>query len=416
MRKFTYIDLFAGCGGLSEGFMQSGQFSGLAHVEWELPMVQTLRARLQETWEENADNALKKVIHFDIQKTDELLYGLWGEETKQIYGQTNHLMIQNHGLVNLIQNHPIDLIIGGPPCQAYSIAGRAQCRDGMKNDYRNYLFESFVKVVSHFQPKIFLFENVPGILSAKPGNTFVIERIFKAFKDIGYSIYPPNEIKNAAYSSEQFGVPQKRNRIIIIGVKDSEQFNLKEIYHYIDMQLSNEAPPTLKDTIAHLPKLFPLKEPIEKPGQRQSHQLNGNISHHKPRYHNQKDIYVFQQWVKNNMNTYPLAEKINFYNEIRGKISKHTKYRSLDWNKPSPTIVAHLKKDGLMFIHPDASQARSLTVKEAALLQSFPDDFRFIGSMGYCYQMIGNAVPPLMAKHIAIGIANFLNQKNKESK
>jgi DNA (cytosine-5)-methyltransferase 1 len=103
-----------------------------------------------------------------------------------------------------------------------------------------------------------------------------------------------------------------------------------------------------------------------------------------------------------------MVDKISFYNDLMGKNSNHAKYRNLEWDKPSPTIVAHLYKDGLMFIHPDEKQARSITIKEAALLQSFPDDYEFIGSNGDCYKMIGNAVPPEMAKNIALGIVKCL--------
>ena len=112
------------------------------------------------------------------------------------------------------------------------------------------------------------------------------------------------------------------------------------------------------------------------------------------------------------MNKSKTIEKIAFYNDIIGKDSKHAKYRNLEWNKPSPTIVAHLHKDCLMFIHPDPHQARSITVKEAALLQSFPDDYEFIGGQGNCYKMIGNAVPVKMAKNIAIGIHKYYKQLN----
>ena len=112
------------------------------------------------------------------------------------------------------------------------------------------------------------------------------------------------------------------------------------------------------------------------------------------------------------MNKKPIKEKIGFYNQLMNKKSKHAKYRNLEWSKPSPTIVAHLYKDGLMFIHPDEKQARSITVREAALLQSFPNDFEFLGSNGFCYKMIGNAVPPKMAESIANGIVEYL--KNKE--
>ena len=97
--------------------------------------------------------------------------------------------------------------------------------------------------------------------------------------------------------------------------------------------------------------------------------------------------------------------------EVCFKDSNHNKYRSLEWNKPSPTIVSHLYKDGLMFIHPDAEQARSITIKEAALLQTFPDDFEFVGSSAYCFKMIGNAVPVLFAKNIALALADVLEEE-----
>ena len=99
--------------------------------------------------------------------------------------------------------------------------------------------------------------------------------------------------------------------------------------------------------------------------------------------------------------------EIKFYTKMTGKTSKHNKYRNLEWDKPSPTIVAHLYKDGLMFIHPDAKQSRSITIREAASLQSFDDDYEFSGKMGVDYKMIGNAVPPLMAKKIAEVLKSF---------
>lgn len=412
MSKYTFIDLFAGCGGLSEGFMQTGKFEGLAHVEWEIPMVNTLRNRLKTKWTHTEEDAENNVIHFDIQKTEELINGNWTEETKSIYSKTNSEFVANNGLKGLVGNQKVNLIIGGPPCQAYSIAGRAQDKNSMKDDYRNYLFESFVQVVNEFQPDIFVFENVPGLLSACPGDVPVTERIYKAFHEIGYDIRDPKMLKKAIYTASELGVPQKRNRVIIIGVRSDRNICLEEIYKNIDANKNKTNTKTVNDAISHLPKLMPIGNAQKKDGKNISHILNGKkkIRFHEPRFHNNRDVNIFKNWVKNDMNRKPMADRIGFYNELMGKNSNHAKYRNLEWDKPSPTIVAHLYKDGLMFIHPDEDQGRSITVKEAALLQSFPDDYEFIGSNGYCYKMIGNAVPPTMAKNIAKGIIKTLEK------
>jgi DNA (cytosine-5)-methyltransferase 1 len=408
--KLTFIDLFAGCGGLSEGFLMSNKFKGLAHVEWELPMVKTLRYRLENKWQHSTEESLKRVVHFDIQKTEELINGNWTSDSKKEYGNSNHNLITQVGLKGLIGEQSVDLIIGGPPCQAYSIAGRAQDKNSMKHDYRNYLFESFVKVVEAFSPKCFVFENVPGLLSACPGDISVPQRIYDAFKNIGYVILKPEELKEAIYSSDKFGVPQSRKRVIIIGVKLGEENKLSQVYQRLN-SLSNQGNPTVtvKDTIGHLPALKPLHNFSIKDQNSISHAFGENsvkIKHHEPRFHNERDIEIFKNWILQNMNLKKTDEKTAFYFKNTGKKSNHNKYRNLDWDKPSPTIVAHLSKDGLMFIHPDAEQARSITLKEAALLQSFPDDYEFIGNLGVCYKMVGNAVPPKMAKEIAKIISN----------
>jgi DNA (cytosine-5)-methyltransferase 1 len=416
--KLTFIDLFAGCGGLSEGFLSSERFEALAHVEWELPMVNTLRSRLRSKWKHSEDDSIKRVVHFDIQKTQELINGNWSDESIQNYAKNNHEFIINYGLNGLIENRKVDLIIGGPPCQAYSIAGRAQDKNSMKDDYRNYLFESFVKVVDAFKPKVFVFENVPGLLSASPGNIPVTKRIYEAFKAIGYEIRTPDGLNKSIYTASDFGVPQKRNRVIIIGVKKKSGLDLEELYNQINHFKGKINSVSVKDSIKHLPELIPLTEKKKQNGKNISHsQLSKSvIKYHEPRYHNERDIAIFKKWVTNNMNKKPMLEKIDFYNNLMGKKSNHAKYRNLEWEKPSPTIVAHLYKDGLMFIHPDPNQARSITIKEASLLQSFPDDYEFVGSSGDCFKMIGNAVPPEMAKYIALGIAKYIEKVNDEKK
>lgn len=412
-KKFTFIDLFAGCGGLSEGFLQTGKFEGIAHVEWESPMVNTLRQRLIDKWKHTEDDAKKRVIKFDVQKTEELIYGNWSEETRKIYAKENHSEVIEGGLEALVNCHPVDLIIGGPPCQAYSIAGRAQSPTGMKDDYRNYLFESFVKIVDHFKPKAFVFENVPGLLSACPGGTPVRERIYEAFKTIGYDIRTPDALKNSVYCAEDFDVPQKRNRIIIIGTQHDSNFDTEEFYKSLNAHKSKSSHKTVRDAIGNMPKLTP-KTKIEKIGRNHiSHeQLDGEIIDlHIPRYHGERDQRLFEEWLANDMNKFSQIEKKKFYTKITGHTSNHVKYRNIEWDKPSPTVVAHLHKDGYMFIHPDIEQLRSITIREAALLQTFPLDYKFVASNPYCYKMIGNAVPVLFAKGIAEAMYDILISK-----
>ena len=413
MKKYTAIDLFAGAGGLSEGFLQSNRFKFLAHVEWEMPMVETLRNNLVKRWNYTQEEAEKAVIRFDIQKTKELLSGGWSNELKDKYGKCNNKLIIEKGMDGLIQNKTVDVIIGGPPCQAYSLAGRAQDPNSMKDDYRNYLFESFVKVVKHYKPKVFVFENVPGILSAKPGDKFVIDRIYEAVKEIGYTIRSPKDLKKSIYSSVDFQVPQDRNRVIIFGVRDDYQKNVEDFYTALTELKSTKPYKTVKDAIGNLPKFKPLDKSYKFGKANVSHKAIGenNIKQHEARYHNLRDIQIFKEWISNNMNYCSNNEKLLFYKKVTGKDTNHNKYRNLEWDKPSPTIVSHLYKDGLMFIHPDINQLRSITIREAALLQTFPMDFEFIGSNAYCYKMIGNAVPVEFAKNIANAVINVFDNE-----
>lgn len=410
-KKYTGIDLFAGAGGLSEGFLQAEKFEFIAHVEWEKPMIDTLRHNLINRWGYSDEEAKKRVIQFDIQKTNELLNGKWTSETLKEYKNNNSKLIIEKGIDGLVDSRKVDIIIGGPPCQAYSLAGRAQDPNSMKFDYRNYLFESFVKVVNHYRPKLFVFENVPGILSASPGDKLVIERIYEAFDNIGYEIRKPVDMKKSIYSSEDFEVPQDRRRVIIIGVEKDSNYNVEEFYSSLD-SLKSKKKKTVRDAIGNMPKFKPLDRPYKDGRRNVSHELIGNneISLHKARYNNLRDMNVFKVWINNSMNNASNVEKLEFYKNVTGKSTNHNKYRNLEWDKPSPTIVSHLYKDGLMFIHPDVNQMRSITIREAALLQSFPLDYEFLGSDSYCYKMIGNAVPVDFARKIAEAIIKVLEK------
>ncbi len=412
--KYTYIDLFAGCGGLSEGFLSTGHYEGLAHVEWEKPMVDTLRNRLIQKWGETEEKAKEKVVLFDIQMTDELINGHWSDITLQHYGINNSNTVKEGGLKALVGNRHVNLIIGGPPCQAYSIHGRATDKNSMKNDYRNYLFESFCKVVDAFRPEIFVFENVAGLLSAKPGGKPVKNRIFESFTRIGYDIRTPEEMSLALYDAEKFEVPQHRPRVIIVGIRKDTDFKLNDFYKSIESQSHPEIRLTVKDAIGNLPKLYPLVEPIKEGRVTRSHMRckSQSITQHEARNHGKREQEIFAEWVSKKMNHISHQAMIDYYYNKTGHKTLYQKYKSLEWDKPSHTIVAHLSKDGYMFIHPDAKQKRSITIREAACLMTFPMDFQFLGNNAYNYKMIGNAVPVNFAKAIANGIFNELNKKD----
>ena len=219
-----------------------------------------------------------------------------------------------------------------------------------------------------------------------------------------------NDMKKSIYSAADFMVPQERRRVIIIGVEKKSNHSVEEFYQSLDSMKSHEPKRTVRDAIGNMPKFKPLDKPYKEGNRNISHEQIGNeiISLHKARYNNLRDINVFKVWIEKSMNNASTQEKLEFYHKVTGKTSNHNKYRSLEWDKPSPTIVSHLYKDGLMFIHPDVKQLRSITIREAALLQSFPMDFEFIGSDAYCFKMIGNAVPVLFAKNIALSINKIL--------
>lgn len=395
------IDLFAGCGGLTEGFKQSGHYNTIACVEWDEPACDTLRYNLSQKW--NYHDAERRVIRFDIQRTDELLQG-WCDEK---YGVSA-------GLDSLVKEYggTVDLIIGGPPCQAYSVAGRIRDKDGMRNDYRNFLYENYIEIVKHYEPKAFVFENVPGILSARPGDgkEHIIDIIKTKFNEAGYVIL--DNLTDAIINFTEYGVPQKRSRIIILALRRESFENPEHILHkfYYEVLPSRkcEKVKTVRDTIADLPALLPLDAPVKMNGKTYSHTLpdkDCKIPNHIPRFSSKRDMSIFRlltEDIESERFQYISADVLKqLYTQMTGKKSNVHKYHVIRWDEPSNTIPAHLYKDGLRHIHPDSRQLRTLTVREAARLQTFPDDFEFITDTALDYKMIGNAVPPLFAKILA---------------
>ena len=402
MAKIKTIDLFAGCGGLTEGFAQTGLYETQACVEWESAQCQNLTKRLLEKWK--VEDAKQRVIRFDIQRTDELLKGFSDSE----YGESV-------GLDALVFGN-LDLVIGGPPCQAYSIAGRIRDENGMKNDYRNYLFESYLKVVGHFQPKAFVFENVPGLLSAKPEDTPIVDLIQKQFSDAGYVIL--SDLRKAVVDVAEFGVAQKRKRVMILGLSRKEygenaEALLDKFYQQVLPSYKEGHAITLRDAIGDLPGLYPTEEVTMIDGRKTAHSLaDSPIKNHISRFQNARDIQLFAMLAKDiesgEEKYLSIDARKDLYTQYTGKTSNIHKYNVLRWDEPSTTIPAHLCKDGLRHIHPDSKQARTITVREAARIQSFPDDYEFIGAMTDQFRMIGNAVPPEFARRLALAIDELL--------
>lgn len=407
MRKYKMIDLFAGCGGLEDGFLQTGNYEDIAAVEWLRPQVNTLINRLETKW--GISDAKERVMHFDIQREKELFEG-WNDSE---FGKSKGLDYY----VNQVGG--IDIIIGGPPCQAYSVAGRVRDENGMKDDYRNYLFEHYLSVVDRYRPKVFVFENVPGILSAAPDGTPITSLITKSFEKIGYTII--ENLKEAKINASDYSVPQNRERIIIVGIDHRRSKNPEK---YLDVFYKELLPMqkgtqkiTVKEAIGDLPKCKPYFDE-EHHKKRKSHETpECSLTWHKPRYHNMRDMDTFRilaEDIESGRREYDSKKISELYEKKVGSKSPIHRYHVLESNLPSTTIIAHLYKDGNRFIHYDSEQCRSITVREAARLQSFEDDFEFVGTQGNAYQMIGNAVPPNLAKAVGFAIAKMLEMMEGE--
>jgi len=403
--RFNTIDLFAGCGGLTDGFEKSGKFRSLGCVEWEREPCRTLATRFREKYGyKNTDDI---IVRFDIQRTEELFLG-WSDDPE--YGT-------HKGLDKLVGEQNVDIVIGGPPCQAYSVAGRIRDSKGMHDDYRNFLFESYVKVVDRYRPKVFIFENVQGLLSARPGGISIVERITLAFKEIGYSI--TSDLKNEALvNCVDFGIPQNRKRLIIIGIDDKQVKGESEIAirnFYNELRASKKDKiSTVSDVLKGLPSFVSQEQVIARDGKKTRHFGDFTISNHFPRLHSLRDVNTFRllaEDIISGKNQYVKADALKeLYFQLTGKQSNIHKYHVLQWDKPSNTIPAHLYKDGLRHIHPDPSQARSITVREAARIQTFDDDYHFLGSMTDQFKMVGNAVPPKLSLIIAEVLIDFLKK------
>jgi DNA (cytosine-5)-methyltransferase 1 len=301
----------------------------------------------------------------------------------------------------------VDLIIGGPPCQAYSVVGRA--RKDMESDPRNHLYKHYVKFLEKYKPKMFVFENVPGILSAKNGE--YLSKIFKAVRNAGYEVaIPPKNHLNA----KDFGVLQDRKRVIIIGWKKElnlqyPEFETKEHNFQILKDLFSDLKP-LKNghgTLNAVEYAKPATEYLKQTNIRNGLEF---VTQHISRPNNDNDLEIYQIAIEQWNN----GKRLN-YAELPKRLIKHSntdsfvnRFQVVNGKGVSHTVVAHIAMDGHYYIHPDKKQNRSISVREAARIQSFPDDYFFEGSRTAAFKQIGNAVPPLMAQKIAEKIREMI--------
>ena len=414
MHSLTFIDVFAGAGGLAEGFIVNG-FKPVAHIEMNKYACDTLVTRLSYYYlKENGKlDIYQKYLKGELSR-EEFLKNIPESVIKSVINQT--ITDDNiDEIFNFIETElnekgtPVDVLVGGPPCQAYSLVGRAVTGEKIKDDPRNFLYKLYVKFLEKFKPKVFVFENVQGLLSANNG--LYLESLKKSIEAAGYTI----NLK--VLTASDYGVLQNRKRVIIIGIrKDLPESDLypktvKIAHKYLVNDLFNDLPELINEPSNNNYAKEATEYCVVSGIRTNDDVLTWHIK--RPINEHDKEIYRMAIELWNN------KKKRIKYTDIPTNMRTHKNQKAfLDRFKvvaanenESQTILAHLSKDGHYFIHPDIKQCRSISVREAARLQSFPDSYYFEGSRGAAFTQIGNAVPPLMSSAIAKRIKKYLEEK-----
>jgi DNA (cytosine-5)-methyltransferase 1 len=387
MKRRTCLDLFSGCGGMSLG-MQNAGFDVLAAIDVDDKAIKVFAKNLP---------AVPHALARDLTK------------------------FSPQELAKVLGTRRVDVIVGGPPCQGFSTARQ---RDGSNSgprlvkDERRQLYQEFLRYVAFFRPDVFVIENVLGIKSAAAGRYFT--RVQEEARRIGYRVHPQVE------KAFELGVPQKRIRQLIIGTR----LDLASYFPgRLDRAIDAPKEPTVGEAIGDLPVLragtgdeeadydmHRRKEHVSRYGRRylysilQAHRAK-KLTAHVARPHSERDLRDFKKLREGEHAGQALkrGEKFEFPYDKENFKDRYTRQHR---NRTCSTIVAHLSKDGLMFIHP--TQNRSLTPREAARIQSFPDWFEFPVARTHQFRLIGNAVPPLVGKSLGLAIHNYLKKAAKD--
>jgi len=400
-RQLQFIDLFCGCGGFSLGMIRAGM-KCLAAIDFDDSAAETFTKNMPEV-----RHVLKR----------------------------NLTRFSPHQLAELIGDEQVDIIVGGPPCQGFSTARQ---RDGanhgkrrLVDDPRRYLYREYLRYVQYFRPRVFVIENVLGIRSAADGE--YLTRVQKEARELGYRVH--DQIEDA----RELGVPQKRRRQLFIGVRaDLPRYFIPELKPAPRAILPSccggrqqrdmsDGQPALWDAIGDLPSLqagqgnpetdYNLerrRDHIERRGSAAKNYLlrvleidrAEKLHNHIARPHSERDLRDFARLREGENSATAMRDRgVQFEFPYDTSSFKDRYTRQSRW-QPCSTIVAHLSKDGLMFIHP--TQNRSLTPREAARIQSFPDWFVFPAARTHAFRLIGNAVPPLVAEAVGLAIKEYL--------
>ena len=413
MKQINYIDIFAGTSALSEGFKQAG-FNPVAHVEMDKDACNTIKTRIAYHYLK-AENKHGFYYDYVCGETDRKTFyaSLPDNLDKTLINCEISDVTKKYIFAQIADNlknqclNSVDLIVGGPPCQGYSQRSRFEINP--ENDKRLHLYIQYGYFLKEFTPKVFIFENVLGLLNF--GNGKIYSDILEHFRQAGYEV--DSKVLNAC----DYGVLQNRKRLFLVGWRKDLKFSFPSLKKIIHTHTLGEI----------LDDLSPLK-----PGE--------NIR--KGRYSEEAGVYAKRFGIRDEMidfytqhftrphnendrNIYKLAivkwenekKRLKYPDDIperlhtqRNKSSFFDRFKVVDRYGLSHTIIAHIAKDGHYYIHPDVSQCRSLSVREAARIQSFPDSYFFEGSRSSIFRQIGNAVPPLLSMAFAGSIKKQFNE------
>ena len=516
LKKIPIIDLFAGPGGLGEGFMSLKNKEGKSIYDIKLSIEKDENAhktlcfrsfyrqfvKNNKLVPEDYYDALKEP---DLRKREVLIEDMLDRYDEGAIARKEARLIELgskqwpekivDGLIKEQLSGAKDwVLIGGPPCQAYSNVGRSRVGGISKEDHRVYLYQEYLRIIQKHKPAIFVMENVKGLLSAKVDEEKVFDWMKRDLK-VGnnYTIHslvkPIEKDSDFLIKSEKYGVPQMRHRVIILGVrkdykhtgdylKEKKEVSLKSVidnlpavrsglnrkftdYHSFEVY-KNGKPKRLYQNLADsssgwLKEMSKNISQIKKWGELELNRLSSGpkaielgtgaeyirainlisenhelkdwfidkrikgLINHESRAHLTQDLmrYLFAALYVEKYNRFPRLDDYarhsldllpDHANVASGKFAD--RFRVQEPNRPATTVTSHISKDGHYFIHYDASQCRSLTVREAARIQTFPDNYLFRGSRTAQYHQVGNAVPPYLAHQISEIVAKIFQQKN----